>query len=199
MSPSNSISPRQLGIAQTLWSQFYAHRALDFADTDSRQARLQWARDLLGYAISSFKNLSRSEANVVIDALKRAMGAPSGRSGSQQDGEDRGLQGRSRQPRGPRHLVMASAEDRQRVQRAIERLGWSRVQFETWLSSATSPLAGRTEIRSQADANRVWWALKAMLRRAGKWKRVAGNSLKSAIDAGPEALVPSRGEETHAQ
>lgn len=169
MNSSGSISESQLQKVQVLWSQYFRLCTLDFAGIESRDARLRWAGKLLGHPVSSFKELSRHEANIAIDALQRVVGRRPEDSTSQQEGADRGLQGRRRRPRGPRHFVMASEEDQQRVQSAIARLGWTQKRFEKWLASPTSPLGGRTAIHSLADANRVWWALKGMLKRAGKW------------------------------
>jgi hypothetical protein len=62
--------------------------------------------------------------------------------------------------------VVASHADQRRIQDAIERLGWGQEHFNNWLASPTSPLRARGgQIRTQADANRVWWALKSILRR----------------------------------
>jgi len=168
---ANSISKSQMKIAQVLWSQ-YERRSLDVvvpADSEShkdasRQARLAFAADVAGRRVDSFKVLTRNEAHRLINALKKSLGLPvtvRGRARS----EDRGMQGRKSSPR---HDVVASAEDIARIQSALERLGWSQERFEKWLQSPSSPVKSAV-IRTQADANRVWWALKRMLKKEKLW------------------------------
>ncbi|MBZ5597465.1 MAG: hypothetical protein LAN83_04010 [Acidobacteriia bacterium] len=200
MNIAESISTGQIQKLQVLWGQYFRLCTLDFAGIESREARLRWAGELLGHPVSSFKELSRQEANVAIDALQRVVERRPENSISRQDGADRGLQGRRRRPRGPRHFVMASKEDQQRIQSAIARLGWTQERFEKWLASRTSPLRGRTAIHSLADANQVWWALKGMLKRAGKWDASpAGTSSETGIARGAETVISSRQEGRHAQ
>jgi len=163
MSFSNLISPSQLQIAQTLWSQ-YARRSLDVIE-DERKARLVFAGEVVGRKLDSFRDLTRYEAHLLINALKKSLGLPI-TVRSRALAEDRGLQGRDTSPR---HAVMASKEDLQRIESALARLGWNEDQYQRWLESRRSPLKGKQSIRTQADANRVWWALKRMLVRAGMW------------------------------
>ena len=68
---------------------------------------------------------------------------------------------------------MASADDLARIDEALQRLRWTKEQFDSWLKSGSSPLKqkdGDVAIRTVAEANKVWWALKAMLVRAGLWQ-----------------------------
>jgi hypothetical protein len=160
---ADSISPGQLQTAQVLWAQ-YARRSLDIAG-DDRDARLQFAGKIVGRVVPSFRALTRYEAHQLIDEMKKAMGLPV-TIPSRALAEDRGLQGRRRSPR---HDVMASREDLNRISTAAARLGWSEERFQKWLESPSSPLKGKIAVRTQADANRVWWALKNMLKRAGQW------------------------------
>jgi len=65
--------------------------------------------------------------------------------------------------------VFASQEDIARVHAMREQVGMSVEDFEIWLRSGNSPLGrfGDSTLRTVADCNRVYWALKSMLRRAG--------------------------------
>jgi hypothetical protein len=69
-----------------------------------------------------------------------------------------------RQPEG-RSVELAGTEDLARIERAIERLGWTRDRFDAWLCSPSSPLGthGKPQIRTVAHANKVWWAMKRLL------------------------------------
>jgi len=167
MSFSNSISPSQLQIAQTLWSQ-YARCSLDVID-DDREARLAFAGEVAGRKLDSFRHLTRYEAHLLINALKKSLGLPI-TIRSRTLAEDRGVQGRGGSPR---HSVIASTEDLKRIESALARLGWNEEQYRKWLESRRSPLKGKQSVRTQADANRVWWALKRMLVRAGAWQPAA--------------------------
>jgi hypothetical protein len=156
-STNASISAAQLAKLQTLWSQ-HARHSLDVPD-DSRQERLVWASAAVGRKISSFKDLTLDEASHLIDALAAAAGIIT-RDRAHAMGTD-GRRGARR-----RVLVIASQADQRRIQDAVERLGWDQEHFNNWLASTTSPLKSREkQVRTQADANRVWWALKSILRR----------------------------------
>jgi hypothetical protein len=166
------IAKKQLTVAQVLWTQ-YERKSLDVMAADkeaSRQARLAFAAEVVGRKIASFSELTRYEAHRLINALKKALGlAITARS--RRSSEDRGMQGRKGSPR---HDVIAGQEDLDRISSALERLGWSQERFAKWLESPSSPLkATGATVRTQADANRVWWALKRMLRRGGLWKNEA--------------------------
>jgi hypothetical protein len=164
---ANAISKSQLKVAQVLWAQ-YEKKSLDVTAAtkdESRKARLNFASDIAGRRVDSFKGLTRNEAHRLINALKKSLGLAITVK-SRARAEDRGMQGRKSSPR---HDVVVSAEDIARIQSALERLGWSQERFEKWLQSPSSPVKSAV-IRTQGDANRVWWALKPMLKRAGQWK-----------------------------
>ncbi len=77
--------------------------------------------------------------------------------------------------------TLPTQEDWDRIQNALTRLGWSVAQYEAWLRSVRSPLArkmGKTRVaptditlRTLHDTNRVWWALKQMLKARGLWSK----------------------------
>lgn len=181
MTTLNLISAPQLRTAQVLWSKYFAHHALDFAGDDARAARLKWTAEFLGHSVESFHDLTRYEAHRIINELKRSMNMPIGMR-SRQRAADRGLQGRRIAGRPAQMEVVAGREDLDRLHSALSRLGWSQERFEKWLESPTSPVKGsQPKIRTQAEANRVWWALKRMLRRQGLWEGNADVIRKEAV------------------
>ena len=163
-----SVSPLQLRRLQTLYS---AALARDLGGDGSREARLQWASTSINRSIDSFSDLTSSEANFLIDNLQTELGqafepALHGRL-DRDRAQAAGTEGRKT----GRHDVttLACTDDLRRVNEAVARLGWTQDRFERWLRSSSSPLRGSTAIRTLGDANRVWWALKNMLKRDGKW------------------------------
>ena len=165
-------TPRQLSALQTLYSRWAAHAIQEIGDV--RAARLSWASEILGRKVESFKALDSNEAGRLIDVLKVSTGQevrpPRRRIRSREVAKAAGTAGR----RGVRSatIYMVSAEDLARINDAIVRLGSTRERFDAWLNSQYSPLRGRADkqIRTIPDANRVWWALKAMLKHAGRWR-----------------------------
>ena len=66
---------------------------------------------------------------------------------------------------------LASAFDLENIEQYCGRLGWDRETFDRWLRSPRSPLGrhSQPQIRTVAQANRVRWALKKMLKARGLW------------------------------
>jgi hypothetical protein len=152
---------------QTLWS-VYSHR-FDCPDGDPRAARLEWASQHLGRSIDSFRDLTGFEAARLIDALKLAVGqevnVPRKPPRDRQSAIARGTHGRK--GRVIPIAVLATPDDLSEISALRERVGLTQEQFEAWLGSRRSPTHRRRVLRTVADCNRVRWALKAMLRRAG--------------------------------
>lgn len=165
-----SVSPLQIRRLQTLYS---ASISRELGADSSRDARLAWASDAIGRQVQSFSDLTSAEANDLIDSLQTSVGQQSGERIQGYSFRDRdraqaaGVEGRRKYSGSV--ATLASAEDHRRIDEALSRLGWTKSRFETWLQSPSSPLRGSTAIRTLGDANRVWWALKKMLRREGKW------------------------------
>jgi hypothetical protein len=151
------LSSAQLIKLQTQWIQFAQH-SLDVLD-DSREERIAWASKQLHRNISSFKDLSAHEASLLIDSLSRCLGIRD-RDRARAMGTD-GRHGSS----GRRVLTMVSTDDMRRIHDAVARLGWDEEHLTNWLSSSSSPLRNGGRIQTLADANRVWWALKSILKR----------------------------------
>lgn len=164
----NAISKAQLGKSQTLFAQMLKMHALDFSGVDPREARLRWAGNLLQRPVGSFSELTRSEAHRLINALNRNLGLPT-RNKPRQSAHDAGTHGRAR--RKAAHDVLAGQPDFDRIKEGVERLGWDEQHYQRWLQSPSSPLKFPHQVRTLAHANRVWWAIKRMLKKQGRWEQ----------------------------
>ena len=193
---SPSVTGDQMRALQTLYSQWQRH-SLEIGE-DPRVARLAWASCNTGREINSFTDLTLDEARFLIDVLKGALGQPLGeapqpwrRINSRERAQAAGTAGR-RQEAVP-FIQMASPDDLARVDELIYRLGWTREQFNTWLKSPRSPLGSNDHvvIRTAAQANKIYWALKAMLVRNGRWHRSSSRKGGRA-SALPSTSVASR-------
>jgi hypothetical protein len=169
---------------QALYSQWQKHSLSH--EGDARIARLAWASECAGRPVSSFSDLSFDEARQLIDVLKGSLGQPANQSPnawrrikSRDRAQAAGTSGR----RGSESSViqMASPDDLARVDELVRRLGWTPGQFDAWLKSPRSPLGSTDQvvIRTATQANRIYWALKAMLRRSGRWYPNGGASRAS--------------------
>ena len=165
----NIISRAQLRALQSLWSA-YARHSLDVGDGDPRAARLAWASAQIGRELASFSELRADEAIRLIDVLKEQLGQKSHTWRRPRDRESARAAGRHGRKGVPIEIqVLAAAEDIARVHELRERVGMTAESFEAWLRSRSSPLGrfGDATLRTAADCNKVYWALKSMLRRAG--------------------------------
>ena len=166
------LTKPQLGKLQTLYSQFAAHEIGVKAD---RASRLDWASERLQKPVSSFSALSGADAGFLIDSIQQSLGVqapPRPRKRLDRIQARRaGVDGRKDSQEFTAAPQLASAIDLEVIQSYYERLGWQRAQFDAWLHSQRSPLKHKSApaIVTLHDANRVRWALKGMLQRAGKW------------------------------
>jgi hypothetical protein len=170
---AQQISPKQLQTLQTLFG-LYSRHSLDASSGDARTQRLEWASQNVGRAIGSFTELRIGEAAQLIDTLKRSLGQESKHVPRQAWRRPRtraaaiaaGTHGRRNRP--VKMEIMATREDVEEIDGLRERVGMTRENFETWLASRNSPIGTRGGVlRTISDCNRVRWALKSMLRRAG--------------------------------
>lgn len=164
------ISAAQLRALQSLWAA-HARHSVDASDGgDPRAARLAWASALVGRELASFRELHADEAIRLIDLLKQALGQPNRTWRRPRDREAARAAGRhGRKGIMAEVPMLAAPEDIARVHDIRERVGMSLEGFEAWLRSRSSPLGrfGDLRLRTVADCNKVLWALKALLRRAG--------------------------------
>jgi hypothetical protein len=168
------ITKKQLGRLQTLYAQF-ARREIGIGQ--SREERLAWATQRLRKPIESFRDLSSADAAFLIDGLHESLGIPVGAKPRPRLDRDQarraGVDGRRDSQEFASAPQLASAADLEVIDNYSARLGWTWAQLEVWLRSPRSPLKHKSAptITTSADANRVRWALKQMLVRAGKWQR----------------------------
>jgi hypothetical protein len=157
---------------QTLYAQLAAHTQ----EGNDRAARLKWASEHTGRCIASFSELTTDEGARLIDGLQGQLGLkamPRPRRRLDRDAARRaGIDGRRGDKEFAAQPQIVSADALAMIEDFYTRLGWTRAQFDAWLSSSRSPLAGRARptIATLKDANRVIWALKGMLKRAGLWR-----------------------------
>jgi hypothetical protein len=197
----NSATGDQIKALQTLYGQWQRHTLQE--GCDPRAARLAWASENTGRDIPSFSDLTRDEARCLIDLLKGSLGQPLGeqtqpwrRINSRERAQAAGTAGRKGEDSS--FIQMASPDDLARVDELVHRLKWTPEQFNAWLKSPRSPLGSTDQvtIRTAAQANRLYWALKAMLVRAGHWHR-AGT--RRVAGAATRAAQPSKGRASRAQ
>jgi hypothetical protein len=142
----------------------------------SREERITWASTRLRRPISSFSDLSSTDAGFLIDGLQEYLGvkapAKPRKRLDREQARRAGTDGRHDGQEFASAPQLASAADLATIENYYTRLGWGRAQFDAWLRSPRSPLKHKSQptISTMADANRVRWALKGMLRYAGKWE-----------------------------
>lgn len=168
------ITKPQLARLQVLYGQLAAH---EIGLSSDRVSRLRWASERLQREIASFKDLSLDDARFLIDSLQQQLGvkAPVVKRPGAAQARRAGLDGRADGAEYSATPQIATSEDLARIQRLLDQLGWQQETFHKFLDSARSPLARRADktIRTTADANKVWWALKRIARRKGIWRQKA--------------------------
>ena len=175
MNQPSKISRDQLRRLQTLWGQ-YARR--EMWGGNSRERRLRWASEQARREISSFNDLTLSEASDLINLLQGELGiaetSPSvrprryrSRIKDRDQAHTAGTEGR----RGSRDkFTIASAEDLGMIDAQLNEMDWTRSRLDALLRSLSSPLGRRSnpEIRTLADINRVLWALRRIAKQKVK-------------------------------
>lgn len=163
MTEGLAITARQITKAQVLWCQYAQQTGV--AGAAKRETRLEWVGTFLQRQVASFKELTRNEGEKLIDELLRLTGrGVHDRMRANSMGTD------GRRGKKSKQATLASQQDLDRIREATSRLGWSEDRLERWLHSPCSPLRSTSkEIHTLADANRVWWALKNMIKGANKW------------------------------
>jgi hypothetical protein len=168
--PETSISAPQLQRLQVLWNQYASREMMK----NTREARLCWASEQIKRPVSSFKELSLSEASDLINLIQSDLGiaetSPAARQRRYRSRiKDRdqahaaGTEGR----RGSRDkFTLATAEDLAMIEAQLAAMNWTRDRLDALLRSPSSPLGRRSnpQLRTLGDVNRVLWALKRMAR-----------------------------------
>lgn len=167
-----NITPAQMKRLQTCCSQM-ARTVVGF--DGERATRLAWAKQTLGREVASFSELTIHDARRLIDAAQgelghRAAARPGTRERRSAAAAHRaGVDGRKGDTTYAATPQIVSAEDLDVLAEYYARLGWNKARFDAWLASSHSPIGRSKTIRTQAQANRVRWALQGMLKDAGLW------------------------------
>jgi len=156
------ITGKQLKRLQTLWGIFCRQANRDAKD---REARLGWVADAIGRQISSFRDLRADEANTAIDAIQKLLPQEllKRKRPSRRLAQAYGTAGRRGQEQ--KEVQLVDAPTLELLHRLLGQLGWRRERLDAFLHSSKSPVRSGV-IRTMAEANRVIWSLKRMLRRA---------------------------------
>jgi hypothetical protein len=157
---NSKISPQQLKRLQTLWGLFCSHAHLDAKD---RQGRLHWASEVISRRVDSFGDLSAVEAARVIDAIQKRLPAELVSRTRPSRGLAQAYGTAGRRGRTEKEIRLADAETLRLLDVLLDTLGWTRERFDAFLRSPKSPVRSGA-IRTLAEANRVIWALKNILR-----------------------------------
>jgi hypothetical protein len=166
------ISAAQLTRLQVLWTQYAGREMMK----NSRDQRLRWASEQTKRAISSFKELTLSEASDLINLLQSEMGIKESspavrprRFRSRMKDRDQAHAAGTEGRRGSRgNFTIAQAEDLSMLDAMLTEMQWTRERLDAFLTSPSSPLRGRTQLRTVGDVNRVLWALKRIAARQAR-------------------------------
>ncbi len=169
---TTAITGKQMKRLQTLWGLFCRQANLDAKD---REARIGWVAGAIGRQISSFRELRADEAKTAIDAVQKHLPAE--------------ILTRTRPSRRTAHSYgTAGPGTLQLLANLCTALGWTRERLDAFLRSSKSPVRSGA-IRTLAEANRVIWVLKSMLRRAEA--STQKRSSPASMTAAPSALAPA--------
>jgi hypothetical protein len=167
---SKTLSPQQRQALHTLWGA-YSRRFLTVAKENARSERLAWASRNVGRAVESFTELNVGEAAQLIELMKRALGQETKFVPRRRRDRHAAMAAGTHGRRGRKVNVemIATREDLEQVDLLRQRLSMTPEQFQSWLASRSSPIGRHfnSTLRTVSDCNRVRWALKAMLKRAG--------------------------------
>jgi hypothetical protein len=181
---SSQLRQSQLTALHALF-HLYAPRCLGRSgSTIERRERIAWAADNIGRPLESFSSLRSEEAARLIDLMKRALGqevTPARRSAPwrRPDRDQARAYGTAgRRGNSSKEIQLVDAPTLELLERLLAQLGWTRARLDAFLQSKSSPVPGGV-IRTLPQSNRVIWALKNMLRRAGT---ATSNSDQSLFD-----------------
>jgi hypothetical protein len=166
------ITKPQLGRLQTLYAQLARH---EIGVGTDRESRIRWATERLGKPVTSFKDLSGDDAGFLIDSIQTQLGVkvPPRKRLNRDQARRAGLDGRADDSEFADAPQLATSADLARIQSMISQLGWDEAAFNKFKDSSRWPLRGNKTIRTTADANKVWWALKRIAQSKGIWRKRA--------------------------
>jgi len=163
-----SISARQIAALQTAWGHLCQLQNLGSPST-TREARLAWVGGVVGRQIASFKELARGEANTAIERMnaclpehlriRKRQRRPRADAGQAYRYGTAGRKGRRSQ-----EIELVDEATWQVLDGLMGELGWTRERLDAFVRSKHGP--GR--IDTLAQANRVIWSMRNMLRRKAR-------------------------------
>ncbi len=173
--PEAPITKPQLRRLQTLSGKLFG--MFGSPGQDAREFRLKFVGGKLGRDLASFGELTKAEAVTAIRAVQARLPADAIRSRPRSAGPESGRAGR-RNRKGDGVPAFASAASLELLGTLRAKLGWNQDRFEAF---ARRQLRGRHQIRTEADANKIIWALKSMLRReaATQQDRASGREMET--------------------
>lgn len=166
-----NITKPQLVRLQTLYAQLARH---EIGVGTGRESRIRWATERLHKPVGSFKDLSVDDAGFLINSIQEQLGVkfPARKRPGRDQARRAGLDGRADGKEFQDAPQLATSADLARIQRMIQQLGWDQAGFTAFINSGKSPLQrGDKTIRTTADANKVWWALKRIAQSKGIWRQ----------------------------
>jgi hypothetical protein len=180
-----SISPEQLKRLHTLWAMLCRHAHIDPQDRD---ARLGWFTGAVGRPVTSSKQLTRDEATGLITEIQKHLPPEllTRRRPDRRTARSYGTAGRRKQGAGSREqektIDLIDAPTWKLLGKLLADLGWDRARLDAFVISPHGP----QRLATLADANKVIWALKQMVRRKSKIEnRKSAAGIQSAAEVSP--------------
>ena len=153
----------------------------------SRNARLAYISSKIGRQIGSASELTQGEANPAIDAMQGALPAEALRRRARPSmSQARAWGTAGRKKAGTKEIRFPDAQTFALLDHLLGELGWDRARLDAFLRSPKSPVRGGV-IRTLADANRIIWVLKGMLRRRDR--RSAPGMEAAGVEGTPAATT----------
>jgi hypothetical protein len=162
---NNSITPAQLKKIMTLWRHWW--KLHGDADDDERAARLRYFSSSMKRPIASTKELSRDEAEQAIKGIAAVLPEHLNfkkKRLSRRAGQELSQAGRRNKTVSIAEQIVGPIEMKH-ITNLLDQLGWNMARLEGFLHSPSSPLGGRSVIRTVDDAFKVRYALKGVLSR----------------------------------
>jgi hypothetical protein len=159
------ITKAQTVKLQVLYGQLASR---DLSLHKSKESRLAWATELLQKPVVSFTKLTSDEARRLINSACGALGIPfaAPKPYDRTKARRRALDGRHDGQEFADQPQIVSAAALAEIATLYAELGMDKARFDAFMQSRLSPLgAGKWQIRTAADANKVRFGLLGMIRR----------------------------------